>query len=343
MPDTEQENKIEQDVLEDVDLDVSDFEVKTEVVRDDDLSSRDRLIYTGLLIFLSITALILLYILYGKVFSADEPGTVLASEPTQVRSETTVTEVPTTVESTEPSEPEAEVAQPTMPLPFHNLPYETDEFMIYAGAYGPQRQDYDDLLSWIKAMQAEIEPLEPGQYKVRVFLKEQVIAIYELGVTGQRKLCRAFACSSGAPETPTPIANTVIGRRHEEGLMFDGSYGMYCSQINGNILIHSVPSYGNNGEDGVSPVDWNKLGTPASHGCIRVAFNVSKFIFQNVPVGSPVEVLAEASLFPEIPNGLDRLKIPVDGPRWDPTNPNPQNPYIINPELLIDVNQELPE
>ncbi|MDO5734139.1 MAG: L,D-transpeptidase [Eubacteriales bacterium] len=242
----------------------------------------------------------------------------------------------------DPSEPIK--ASETYPLPFYDLPHEDTKagFKVSKGAYGPQRSEYPSLIDWIKAMQEPEPELGTGQYRILVFIKEQVLAIYDNSNPEQRVLRRAFACSTGEEDGWTPLATTQIGHRREEGLMFDGSFGMYCSQVNGNILIHSVPSYGENGQLGVKPSDWNDLGKPVSHGCIRVSYKAAKFIYENLPIGTAVSVLADASAYPEIPKGVDRLKVPADGPAWDPTNPNPENPYFKEPEILLPVNEALP-
>lgn len=301
-------------------------------------------------IALTLSALFLFYLCYRQMSPGDleaqtvsTPALSEVSDSSQTEAERraeTRTELTTSIEET--TEPEAKME--SFPLPFTDLPYKdpAGTFEVMAGAYGPQRSDYPELLDWIRAMQAEIPPLPEGNYKIRVFLKEQVMAVYQLGTDNVRRLYRVFTASTGEEQGWTPVAKTSIGRRHEEGVMFDGSYAMFCSQINGNILIHSVPSYGDNGHVGISTEDWNKLGTPASHGCVRVAYNVAKFVYENLPQGSPVEVLPDADDFPEIPDGCDRLRLPVDGPAWDPTNPNPENPYIKNPEILIPVNKEIP-
>jgi lipoprotein-anchoring transpeptidase ErfK/SrfK len=34
----------------------------------------------------------------------------------------------------------------------------------------------------------------------------------------------------------------------------------------------------------------NKLGVPASHGCIRLEIENAKWIYYNIPIGTPVNI-----------------------------------------------------
>ena len=66
------------------------------------------------------------------------------------------------------------------------------------------------------------------------------------------------------------------------------SYGQYCSRIHGGILFHSVWYYRNGDPSSMSAKEYNKLGTTASHGCVRLMVADAKWIYDNVPSGSKV-------------------------------------------------------
>ncbi len=244
--------------------------------------------------------------------------------------------------ATEPetSATESPYLEAKIEVPFEDLPYtgEDGSFIVLEGAYGPLRQDYEELIDWIRAMQAPVTTEREGPFEVYVFLDEQIAAVYDVSEPGTRRLVRAFPVSTGEFAGNTPLGSSLIGQKHEVGLMFDGSWGLYTSQLNGPVLFHSIPSYGADGHVGVLPEYTNNLGTACSHGCVRLMANASLFIYLYVPTGSQAHVLQNAADFPEIPEALEALKVPEDGPHWDPTNPNPENPYLQNPELLLEPN-----
>lgn len=278
-----------------------------------------------------------------KTDTGEPESTVESEEDTEPEAvvDATLREEEPTEEATIETEPEVTGLEARNDLPFIDLPYESPDgtFVVLEGAYGPQREDYTELIDWIRAMQAPITTELEGPFAAYVFLDEQIAAIYDVSVPGQRRLVHAFPVSSGQYAGNTPLGPTQIGEKHEVGLMFDGSWGLYTSQLNGPVLFHSIPSYGANAHEGVAAEYTNNIGKACSHGCVRLMANASLFIYLYVPTGSQAFVLQNAADFPEIPQDLEALKVPEDGPQWDPTNPNPDNPYLQNPELLLPANQ----
>jgi len=113
-----------------------------------------------------------------------------------------------------------------------------------------------------------------------VNLSQQKVYIF-YGSDHNWKLINTFSCGSGAAVTPTITGHFRVGIK---GLYFkSGSvYCKYFSQISGNYLFHSV-LYNKNGtvEDGT-------LGIVESHGCIRLALENAKYIYNNIPIGSTI-------------------------------------------------------
>lgn len=81
--------------------------------------------------------------------------------------------------------------------------------------------------------------------------------------------------------------------RHADQLQLaaaDGpSYGQYATRIYDGYLFHSVPYYSQHKDD-VEYDEFNKLGTVASLGCIRLAVVDVKWIYDNCPLGTPVVI-----------------------------------------------------
>ena len=98
--------------------------------------------------------------------------------------------------------------------------------------------------------------------------------------------------------------------------------------ITGNILFHSVPYYSRS-KGNLETAEYNKLGTKASMGCIRLAVKDAKWIYDFCPVGSPIHIYDVSELPVEKPTPIH---IDPSDPRagWDPTDPDPNNPWHTN-------------
>ncbi|MDD7402023.1 MAG: L,D-transpeptidase [Eubacteriales bacterium] len=191
-----------------------------------------------------------------------------------------------------------------------------------------------------------IAPESPGDieknYMIRVFKDRQLVTVFEdpKGDGSFDYLIKAFNCSSAADGHNTPSGQHKIGLKLYSGYMIDASYGQYCSEFLQYHYFHAVPSYGGVEEAGVSWEDYNKLGQAASHGCIRLETKAAKWIYDYCKEATPVEILDSSEDFPYLPDKVDQLKMSPDGPKWDPTNPNPLNPYQQDPSLLLDYNHQ---
>lgn len=151
-------------------------------------------------------------------------------------------------------------------------------------------------------------------YVVKVNRKTCTVTVYRGG-----KAVKAFACSVGLPGTPTPAGTFKILdhlRWHE---LMGPSWGQWCSHITYSILFHSIP-YQRPNKYSMPASAYNKLGKPASHGCIRLAAGDSKYIYDNVPIGSNVIVFDGTSR----DDPLGKPMPPYCGSWWhsyDPTDP----------------------
>ncbi|MBE5937743.1 MAG: hypothetical protein E7265_06905 [Lachnospiraceae bacterium] len=160
-----------------------------------------------------------------------------------------------------------------------------------------------------------------SKYKIRVNKQQNCVTIYRYE-DGKYEPFKAMPCSSG---WATPLGSFSLKEKirwHE----LDGPvYGQYCTRITGHILFHSVWYYHNGNPATLSNTQYNKLGTTASHGCIRLCVGDVKWIYDNCPFGTPVEIYNSKN-----PGPLGKpaaIKLP-NGWGWDPTDvTNPSNPY----------------
>ncbi|EOD01704.1 L,D-transpeptidase family protein [Caldisalinibacter kiritimatiensis] len=113
--------------------------------------------------------------------------------------------------------------------------------------------------------------------------QDQTLRIYKDG-----QLVKESIGSSGLWDhfTPRGIFQIEKGRRGKWAYIPRFNQGFkYWVGFKGVYLFHSVP-YDKNGQ--VIQEEAEKLGQPASHGCIRLPVDVAKFIYENVPEGSLV-------------------------------------------------------
>lgn len=126
-----------------------------------------------------------------------------------------------------------------------------------------------------------VESLTP--YLIYVNLSEQMTYVYK-GTMNKWDTVKTFTCSTGIDDEETPTG--VFDVRERGDWFFSDKYqqgGKYWVQFYGNYLFHSVPY----NEDQSEVVD-NTLGTPASHGCIRLKTDDAKWIYDNIEAGTKV-------------------------------------------------------
>ena len=119
-------------------------------------------------------------------------------------------------------------------------------------------------------------------YSILVDLNDQRVYVYK-----NDKLVQKFICSTGTNANPTPRGTYLIGGR---GASFGQEKGYICYnfvRINHNYLFHSVI---HNLDGSIIQSEYNKLGSKASHGCIRLKDQDIKWIYNNIPRGTLVVI-----------------------------------------------------
>jgi len=159
-------------------------------------------------------------------------------------------------------------------------------------------------------------------FRIRINKQQNCVTIYKINDKGKYEPYKAMVCSVG---WDTPLGNFSLKEKirwHE----LDGPvYGQYCTRITGHILFHSVWYSVNGNPATLSCTQYNKLGQVASHGCVRLCVADSKWIYDNVPFGTPVEIYNSKNPGPL--GKPDAIKVPGSW-GWDPTDvTNPANPY----------------
>lgn len=168
---------------------------------------------------------------------------------------------------------------------------------------------------------------EKELYMIKVNKQQNVVTVYKRNPKGKYKPYKAFVCSTG---TATPLGTYSVGAKYRWHELMGPSYGQYCTRIYKGILFHSVWYY-RPSKNTQSYVQYNRLGTTASHGCIRLTVAASKWIYDNCPAGTSIVIYNSPN---PGPLGKPRARKMSGYMGWDPTDPDPNNPYFIKVRSL---------
>lgn len=186
--------------------------------------------------------------------------------------------------------------------------------------------------------QSEME--KSDTFKIRVNRRTNTVTVYKQDSSGAyTDAIMVMLCSVG---TSTPRGTYKISAKYEWRPLFGNVYGQYSVRIIGNILFHSVP-YTAQSKDSLKYEEYNKLGTTASMGCVRLCCADAFWIYTNCAPGTVVEIyddedpgpLGKPELIPIDPQSPDR--------GWDPTDPDETNPWKENETYAPKDENALPE
>ena len=77
------------------------------------------------------------------------------------------------------------------------------------------------------------------------------------------------------------------------------AYAEYLCRFHGSKCMHTVPYKKRQTTGHVNKKEFNKLGTAASSGCVRMPWKLAKYIYDRCPVGTPVRVFkGKAGAYP---------------------------------------------
>ena len=134
--------------------------------------------------------------------------------------------------------------------------------------------------------------------KIIIEKANQTCTVYGKYSDGTFKPLMSEFCSTARKGKTTPLGTWKIqgasgGRKakYRTCKMSSGkSYAEYACRFKGGKMIHGVPYKTRNTKGYVNKTEFNKLGTPASAGCVRVPIKLAKYIYDTCPVGTPVIV-----------------------------------------------------
>lgn len=132
----------------------------------------------------------------------------------------------------------------------------------------------------------------PLPYAVTVDVKNQAVIVYGVDENGEyTNVVKQMICSTGMVGTPSDVGVWVTNGRRARWAYFSlyGSHAQYWTRINENIAFHSV-IYRQVDYMALSVKSYNKLGSRASHGCIRLLVSDAQWIYENIREGTVVTI-----------------------------------------------------
>ena len=158
-------------------------------------------------------------------------------------------------------------------------------------------------------------------YEVHVNKQMNCITVYKRTKKGTyTKAVKSMVCSAG---TDTPLGTFQTSNKYYWKAMIHDVWAQYATRITGQILFHSVP-YETHEKDTLITNYYNRLGSTASAGCIRLSVIDAKWLMENCPSGTTVVISNSSD-----PGPLGKpsaLRIPLNCV-WDPTDPDTRNPW----------------
>lgn len=164
-----------------------------------------------------------------------------------------------------------------------------------------------------------------GPYYVQV---EQVNGVMTIYADAARTIpVKTIRVSVGLSGTPTPYGNFTLSRSLRWQPLMGPSWGQYGTHVDGagmgGIFVHSVASSQKNAFN-LPAGEYNKLGYPASHGCIRTCVADAKWVYEHCN-GSPISIISgvyKADDALKGPLGKKPLTPLRGAGNFDPTDPS---------------------
>ena len=163
-------------------------------------------------------------------------------------------------------------------------------------------------------------------YYIKINRKQNCITVYTSDENGEYTVpYKAMICSTGLYNA-TPRGTFHLSTKYLWRELYGKVYGQYATRITGGVLFHSVPYY-KKSKSALCTEKYNKLGQQASMGCVRLTVEDAKWIADNCPSGTTVEIYDN-----DDPGPLGKPEvahIDTDSPNkgWDPTDPDVENPW----------------
>lgn len=176
-------------------------------------------------------------------------------------------------------------------------------------------------------VEEELKNENTAKYYIKVNYKANTITIYGKDENNKYTVpIKAMVCSTGKATPRSGVYKT--SSKYRWHTLNGGVAGQYCTRIVGHILFHSVPYAEKYNPASLKYASYDKLGTAASSGCIRVTVADAIWLYNNCESGTMVEFYASSNPGPlGKPSARKIAKESSSVRGWDPTDPDPNNPW----------------
>lgn len=218
----------------------------------------------------------------------------------------TATPVPTPTPAPEVIAIEAAIPDPTAtpePLPTATPTPEPVETPIPFSYYAPTvAMSFEELVGSLDDVNVEAREIlkdgypDPDTYYIIVDLEWQVVMVYMKGEDGQPDLTRPvryMLCSTGNPKVGGETAVGVFDLKKPRvrfGRFLSGETAQYWTLIRSRTYFHSILYTKDKDISSYDIAEYNKLGSKASHACIRLPVPDARWIFYNCAYGTTCEI-----------------------------------------------------
>ena len=214
--------------------------------------------------------------------------------------------------------------------------------------YTPSKAEHDTLVSYgwndegigwyaMKEGKKAVKVSSLGKGKSPFYIKvnrtANTVTIYCKDAEGKYTTAyKVLVCSCGVSAHKTPKQTFVTGQKLRWHHLIHGVSGQYCTRFAGNskyrdILFHSVPYNKYEDPSSLQYEEFNKLGSHASAGCVRLCVRDAKWIYDTVPAGTTIVVYEDSNPGPLGKPTAVKIDTSSKNRGWDPTDPNPKNPW----------------
>ena len=130
---------------------------------------------------------------------------------------------------------------------------------------------------------SSIDYSNPGNFRIDVNLTAQLVSVYY-----NDNLVKSLKCSGGTAENPTITGTFTTNQKIYYAWVPKFNQGAYYwVRFYGAYLFHSVPF---DKDRNMIAEEAVKIGTPASHGCVRMALEDAKWFYETLPLGVKVTI-----------------------------------------------------
>lgn len=204
-------------------------------------------------------------------------------------------------------------------------------------AYGAEPLPLADLL--VSPYAPDTPPKQDGERWLTVYMGSECVVCFR-AEGGDWLVERVMICSCSDELHQTPLGMHYIYSKYAykamtkmNGIMV---YAQYACRFRGHYLFHTVPIGGEYrkfqkyGKKQMLIEEYEKLGSPASHGCVRLLVGDAYWIYTNCKRGTTVQVVTYAGPTPPPAPALIYEEPYMNADHtlgWDPTDPDKENPY----------------